>query len=553
MSKCAIDTDLRTIYGTTGYVAPELLGLAPRQPGGKRKYTNAVDMWALGCVVYYILTLETPFLEPLSDSGPIDSEFVGSNGMLSARHVDLGQYTLYCAGTTAFPSQSLIAAEVTDNELDFVRRLLVADPHSRIAATEALKTSWLSGEPTVETDTKQVIRQQFLSLGIGISTDDADRINRRYGLNPDLRNVTPPAFLAGVDIGDLRFRAATRGYKSLLRLLLRFEGSCEVDFKVNGWTALQSAALRRHCGVVRILLDEGAGVNASPAPEGGRTALQAAAQAGSVEVVRLLLERQAEVNAEPSSAGGRTAIEAAIEAGSASVVKLLTDWGAQINARHSNGSPDGEVTETQEHPASPAQTPPGLAPELVPHPVLAPRKPQRPSTEQHRIAGAHTTPLSFKSRTPQGGAEGNSGSPEDMVSEPKLHQRIAAVQDSIKQNLILSLFIFLIMLAGSISLAGWAYIGYQQAVEWIFSSTGSPASQPLISLRATAEDGTVKYFFGFLLLWAFLILAEGTRGHALVCCLLLFVAIFPTFYFYVLVLSLFYGFMFLIYTIWRLQ
>jgi serine/threonine protein kinase len=46
----AVADGLRTRVGTMAYMAPELIDAKIG------KYTSAVDMWSLGCVVYWVLT-----------------------------------------------------------------------------------------------------------------------------------------------------------------------------------------------------------------------------------------------------------------------------------------------------------------------------------------------------------------------------------------------------------------------------------------------------------------------------------------------------------------
>lgn len=60
-SKLVVDgTALRSEVGTQSYMAPEIIGLL----GDHQVYSNAVDMWSLGCLVYAIVTGETLFPHP---------------------------------------------------------------------------------------------------------------------------------------------------------------------------------------------------------------------------------------------------------------------------------------------------------------------------------------------------------------------------------------------------------------------------------------------------------------------------------------------------------
>ena len=51
-------TDLRTEIGTRHYVAPEVLGFVDEDTC---RYTDKVDLWALGSVLHRLLTTEPPF------------------------------------------------------------------------------------------------------------------------------------------------------------------------------------------------------------------------------------------------------------------------------------------------------------------------------------------------------------------------------------------------------------------------------------------------------------------------------------------------------------
>lgn len=56
------DTALRTQTGTQAYMAPEILNYIP----GHSEYTYAVDIWALGCIIYRLISGVVPFPPGLS-------------------------------------------------------------------------------------------------------------------------------------------------------------------------------------------------------------------------------------------------------------------------------------------------------------------------------------------------------------------------------------------------------------------------------------------------------------------------------------------------------
>ncbi|RPB06519.1 kinase-like protein, partial [Morchella conica CCBAS932] len=60
VSKCLENTEFRTRVGTSGYIAPELLGMwAHLGRGGLFGY--AADLWSMGCIIYEIISCKKPF------------------------------------------------------------------------------------------------------------------------------------------------------------------------------------------------------------------------------------------------------------------------------------------------------------------------------------------------------------------------------------------------------------------------------------------------------------------------------------------------------------
>jgi ankyrin repeat protein len=108
--------------------------------------------------------------------------------------------------------------------------------------------------------------------------------------------------------------ATKSGYVGVMRLLLDNGATVNAQTTVTGITPLHMAApaLGHYSGpdVARLLLENGANVHAQD--EDGCTPLHGAAGSGHIEVVRLLVEKGANVNAE--------------------VVRLLVEKGANVNA-----------------------------------------------------------------------------------------------------------------------------------------------------------------------------------------------------------------------------
>lgn len=113
-------TAYHTSAGTLPYMAPEILNYLEFDASGK--YTNAVDLWALGCIVYRLITSNIPFPQGTS-------------------------LIRYCRGELLFPDDPLIKCGVTDSGSNFLRQLLAINPKERLSAAEALQHHWItSGE-----------------------------------------------------------------------------------------------------------------------------------------------------------------------------------------------------------------------------------------------------------------------------------------------------------------------------------------------------------------------------------------------------------------------
>lgn len=143
-------------------------------------------------------------------------------------------------------------------------------------------------------------------------------------------------------LGYALLEAAERGDDAEVRQLLQ-KGTDPDSGTVQKWTALMAAASRGQRNVVKLLLDQGAKVNArrngfpfvttqlGARFPSGETALMAACAAGDTETVRLLLEAKARVNYERHP-DRWTALMAAAYGSHERIVRMLLNKGATVSA-----------------------------------------------------------------------------------------------------------------------------------------------------------------------------------------------------------------------------
>eukprot|EP00742_Colponemidia_sp_Colp-10_P005952 GILJ01006367.1.p1 GENE.GILJ01006367.1~~GILJ01006367.1.p1 ORF type:complete len:494 (-),score=42.22 GILJ01006367.1:19-1341(-) len=105
---------MMTMTGTLHFVAPEMILVGV--------YTQAVDIWSAGIVLYVMLSGYLPF------DDEDDSEQVVIDKIKS--------------GVLTFPSEPWL--RISESAQDLVRRCLVFDPEQRITATEALQHPWIT-------------------------------------------------------------------------------------------------------------------------------------------------------------------------------------------------------------------------------------------------------------------------------------------------------------------------------------------------------------------------------------------------------------------------
>jgi len=114
------DSRANTACGTPFYVAPDIL-LADDDTGG---YTEAVDQWAVGVILYILLSGRLPF----SGGNDEDNDEALFANILEAKLVwKSPQFDV-----------------VSDSAKDLISKLLVAEPEKRLTAAQALVHPWVT-------------------------------------------------------------------------------------------------------------------------------------------------------------------------------------------------------------------------------------------------------------------------------------------------------------------------------------------------------------------------------------------------------------------------
>ncbi|KAJ9075047.1 Calcium/calmodulin-dependent protein kinase type I [Entomophthora muscae] len=132
---------LVTTCGTPGYMAPEIYL--------KTGYGKPVDLWAIGVITYFLLSGEPPFNE--------------QDVIIRVRNITNAAYS--------FKSDKW--AHVTDLRIakDFISKLLVKDPSTRMTASQALNHPWVN-PPSPRTAAAQDLTNKPINFDLELEPEE---------------------------------------------------------------------------------------------------------------------------------------------------------------------------------------------------------------------------------------------------------------------------------------------------------------------------------------------------------------------------------------------
>lgn len=172
---------MRTVAGTPGYTALEVLGLTEDDSSddsdvsdtSRRSYSSKVDIWAVGAIAFVSLTGELPF--PARNSKALRK---------------------YVNGKAPFPSSNLETKSVSALACRQLEEFMAPDPMRRPGAEKALHTAWLKNtlqpsHPHLAVNSSEVPRAEPESFSASGRWTDAGDSGYQTTIQQDARKIAP--------------------------------------------------------------------------------------------------------------------------------------------------------------------------------------------------------------------------------------------------------------------------------------------------------------------------------------------------------------------------
>ncbi|KAL7646321.1 UNVERIFIED_CONTAM: hypothetical protein RMT77_003230 [Armadillidium vulgare] len=147
--------EVREILGTADYVAPEIIHYEP--------ITTKTDMWSFGVLTYVLLTGFLPF------GGENDQE----------------TFLEITRGELDFPEE--LFEDISEHAIDFIKKLLIRQPHLRMSAKECLEHPWMQADLKMP----KIAPVLCLNTNATSSTPQETNLNANHQQNPFLKHQLP--------------------------------------------------------------------------------------------------------------------------------------------------------------------------------------------------------------------------------------------------------------------------------------------------------------------------------------------------------------------------
>jgi ankyrin repeat protein len=234
-----------------------------------------------------------------------------------------------------------------------------------------------------DTSVKNVFGQNAADLAKAHGNGDAAKLlsGQKVSPGPSAQGKLDQDLVQAVALNDL----------ARARELLSRGASREARLSADGFPVLTTAASAGHLEMVRLLVEQGANVNAKGPV--GMTALMLASSSGRTEIVRFLLDHGADFNAK--AFGGQTAMLLAANEGRSEVVELLASRGSRIDPKANIITENPEFAELNKTAAKSSAKTPATSTAKSPAKTAAKSPKTAPSSSLAGVMGK----LAIESRT----------------------------------------------------------------------------------------------------------------------------------------------------------